>query len=84
VNYLICSYYSISDLLILSTKASHEGQSKKELISCTRRAGEATVPVRSSHSVRDRATGTFPRERRGRERRAEYPSNTSGHLAQLW
>jgi hypothetical protein len=40
-----------------------------ENLVCTRRAGESMAPVRSAHSVPDRATGTFPRARRGRARR---------------
>jgi hypothetical protein len=41
----------------------------KDNSSSTHRAAEATALVRSAHSVPDRATGTFPRARRGRARK---------------
>ena len=40
-----------------------------ENLVCTRRAAESTAPVRSAHVAPGRATGTFPRARRGHARR---------------
>ena len=40
-----------------------------ENLVCTRRAAETTAPFRSAHSAPGRATGTFPRARRGRAHR---------------
>jgi hypothetical protein len=40
-----------------------------ENLACTRRAAETTAPFRCAPSAPGRATGTFPRARRGRARR---------------